>query len=101
MNIMDRKELIEKYMEAETTGAEESMLAESFASEPPRDEEERKVEAILKAFRPALPDGEEEYDRMVREARRRAVLGWVAGGLSWAGSQACQGLRPQRRPSSS
>lgn len=83
MNIMDRKELIEKYMEAETTGAEESMLAESFASEPPRDEEERKVEAILKAFRPALPaplpDGEEEYDRMIREARRRAVLGWAAG----------------------
>ena len=82
MIIMERKELIERFMEAETTRAEENMLAESFAYEPPRNEEERKVEALLQAFRPTvpvpLPEGEEEFDRMVRDARRRAGLGWAA-----------------------
>jgi hypothetical protein len=80
---MDRKQLIQRYLDAETTAEEERLLAESFTSAPPRDEEERKVEALLQTLQAPqlepLPDAPEEYDSIVRRARRRAVLRWGLG----------------------
>ena len=80
---MDRKQLIQRYLEAEITAEEERLLAESFTSAPPRDEEERKVEALLQTLQTPplepLPDVSEEYDSIVRRARRRAVLRWGLG----------------------
>ena len=37
---MDRKELIQRYLEAETTFAQEQELADSFATAPPVDEDD-------------------------------------------------------------
>ena len=80
---MDRKQLIQRYLDAETTAGEERLLAESFASEPPKDEEEKKVEMLLNAVKPLvsdpLPEASEEYDRIVRRAHKQAVLGWAVG----------------------
>ena len=80
---MDRKQLIQRYLEAEITAEEERLLAESFTSAPPRDEEERKVEALLQTLQTPplepLPDVSEEYDSIIRRARRRAVLRWGLG----------------------
>ena len=77
---MDRKQLIQRYLEAETTAEEERLLAESFASVPPRDEEERRVKALLQKLQAPslepLTDASEEYDSIVRQARRRTVLRW-------------------------
>ena len=38
---MDRKDLIRRYLDAETTPAQERELAASFAAAPPADEEEQ------------------------------------------------------------
>ena len=40
---IDRKALIQKYLNAETSVEEERLLAESFADNPPKDEEEKRV----------------------------------------------------------
>lgn len=46
---MDRKELIERYLGAETTPQEERRLAESFELTPPQDEREKAVWQSLRA----------------------------------------------------
>ena len=98
---MDRKSLIQKYLEAETTAAEERLLAESFTTLPPRDEEEREAEALLKALAPVapypLPEAGEEFDRIVRDARKRTVRGWALG-LSGAAAAVAAALLLTPRP---
>ena len=98
---MDRKSLIQKYLEAETTAAEERLLAESFTTLPPRDEEEREAEALLKALAPVapspLPEAGEEFDRIVRDARKRTVRGWALG-LSGAAAAVAAVLLLTPRP---
>ena len=42
---MNRKELIQRYLDAETSAEEELLLAESFRQSPPQSEEEEKIEA--------------------------------------------------------
>ena len=44
---MDRKELIRLYLDAETTVAQEKVLADSFAANPPADKEEMAVFLML------------------------------------------------------
>ena len=86
---MDRKELIRRYLEAETTCAEERELAESFVNIPPADEEERAVLLMLREIEPvpvnALPDEHEEFDRIVARSRMRIFRTW---GLALTGMAA-------------
>ena len=49
---MDRKDLIRRYLDAETTPAQERELAASFAAAPPADEEEQAVYRLLQAVTP-------------------------------------------------
>lgn len=77
---MDRKELIQRYLEAETTFAQEQELADSFAHTPPVDEEEQAVYQMLQAIVPIrtedLPEAGDEFDRIVRQARTRKIRIW-------------------------
>ena len=77
---MDRKDLIHRYLEADTTSAEERELAGSFASSLPESEEEMAVYRMLQAVEPAaledLPEAGYEFDRIVRKARTRKVRSW-------------------------
>ena len=77
---MDRKELIQRYLEAETTFAQEQELADFFATAPPVDEEEQAVYRMLQAIAPIrtedLPEAGDEFDRIVRKARTRKIRNW-------------------------
>ena len=77
---MDRKELIQRYLEAETTFAQEQELADSFATAPPVDEEEQAVYRMIQAIAPIrtedLPEAGDEFDRFVRKARTRKIRNW-------------------------
>ena len=83
---MDRKDLIRLYLEAETTSAQEQELAASFASLPPRDDEEKAVCDMLQAVKPLpvenLPEAEDEFDRIVTRPKVRRYYTW---GLALAG----------------
>ena len=86
---MDRKDLIRRYLDAETTPAQERELAASFAAAPPADEEEQAVYRLLQAVTPlpTEPISEEgaTFDRMVRQARRRTIRRWS---LAFSGATA-------------
>ena len=77
---MDRKELIQRYLEAETTFAQEQELADSFVTSPPIDEEEQAVYRMIQAIAPIrtedLPEAGDEFDRIVRQARTRTIWNW-------------------------
>ena len=85
---MDRKELIQRYLEAETTSAQEQELADSFVTSPPIDEEEQTVCRMLQAITPVrmeeLPEAGDEFDRIVRQARTRTFRNWslVVSGIA-------------------
>ena len=49
---MDRKTLIEKYLNADATPGEERQLSESFSTNPPENPEEEAIFAMLKAIKP-------------------------------------------------
>ena len=67
---MDKKDLIQKYLEAETSVAEEQELAKS-------DKNVGLLSEALAADEYApLPDACEEFDRIVRSARRRTFRRW-------------------------
>ncbi len=75
---IDRKTLIQKYLNAETSVEEERLLAESFADNPPKDEEEKRVAAVI-AFSlgfisdqdaegsDTLQDADDEFDRIINQ----------------------------------
>lgn len=78
---MDRNQLIEKFLEAETSPQEERLLAESFEATPPQNARERNVAALLSAVKPmeVLPDDEEAveaFDRILRRSRRQSIRRW-------------------------
>lgn len=77
---MDRKELIQRYLEAETTFAQEQELADSFVTSPPIDEEEQTVCRMLQAITPIrpedLPEAGDVFDRIIRKARTRKIRNW-------------------------
>lgn len=82
---MNRKELIQRYLNAETSVEEEIMLAESFRQTPPQNEEEEKIEAMLLCLKDSAASdsseddriAEEEFDRIVSKAGRRKGLVWA------------------------
>ncbi|MBO7561647.1 MAG: hypothetical protein J6T04_02025 [Bacteroidales bacterium] len=82
---MNRKELIQRYLDAETSAEEELLLAESFRQSPPQSEEEEKIEAMLLCIKDsAAPDSseeeqiaEEEFDRIVSQSGRRKGIIWA------------------------
>ena len=82
---MNRKELIQRYLDAETSAEEELLLAESFRQTPPQNEEEEKIEAMLLCIKDSAdPDSpeeeqiaEEEFDRIVSKSGRRKGLVWA------------------------
>ena len=83
---MDRKALIERYLEAETTPAEERELAQSFVTFPPEDGQEKAVWAMLQAVKPVqsspVEQAGEEFGRIVRRQKVRTLRTW---GLSLSG----------------
>ena len=85
-NKLERKTLIESYLNADTTIAEERALAEYYATHPADADEETFAHLIL-ACNPALKclsdSGEQEFNQLV-EGRRHAIgfrtaLKWVSG----------------------
>ena len=85
-NKLERKALIESYLNAETTVAEEKALAEYFATHTADADEDAFAQLIL-ASNPALKclsdKGEQEFDRLVEGRRHtigfRTALKWVSG----------------------
>ena len=85
-NKLERKALIESYLNAETTVADEKALAEYFATHTADADEEAFAQLIL-ASNPALKclsdSGEQEFDRIVEGRRHtigfRTALKWVSG----------------------
>ena len=102
---MNRKELIQRYLDAETSAEEELLLAESFRQSPPQNEEEEKIEAMLlclkdsattdyTASESAEPESaqvvhvgelfpeegliaEKEFDRIISRSGRRKGIFWA------------------------
>lgn len=82
---MNRKELIQRYLDAETSAEEELLLAESFRQSPPQNEEEEKIEAMLLCIKDSAASdsseddriAEEEFDRIVSKSGRRKGLVWA------------------------
>lgn len=82
---MNRKELIQRYLDAETSAEEELLLAESFRQSPPQSEEEEKIEAMLLCIKDSAdPDSpeeehisEEEFDSLIRKSGRRKSIIWA------------------------
>ena len=88
---MDKKDLLQKYLEAETSVAEEcelakadknvGLLTEALAAEGIASLSDAAAEGFAPLrnatgeFAP-LPDATEEFDRIVRSARRRTILRW-------------------------
>ena len=84
-NKQERKALIERYLEAETTIAEERALAEYYAMNQP-DADEAAFAKLVLAGNTALKllsnSGEREYDRLIESRHRigfKRTLRWVAG----------------------
>ena len=79
---MNRKSLIEKYLTADSTPAEERALLESFNDIPPRDKEEAAALELLQAIEPIeikpLPEAEEEFDTLLRHRKVRKPLFWAS-----------------------
>ena len=77
---MDRKGLIQLYLNAETTCQQERELAASVATVPPVGEEERAVYMMMQAVRPIelpdLPEADDEFDRMVGPSKVRPFFTW-------------------------
>ena len=77
---MDRKELIQRYLESESTSVQEKELADSFSISPPVDKEEQAVYRMLQAITPIwteeLPEAGDEFDRIIRKARTRKIRNW-------------------------
>ncbi len=91
---IDRKALIQRYLNAETSVEEERLLAESFEGNPPQDKEEERVASIIsfsqnffesQSSEEAVAGGEaaEEFDRIVsqdnntqRAGKRNRILVW-------------------------
>ena len=77
---MDRKELIQRYLESESTSVQEKELADSFSISPPVDEEEQAVYRMLQAITPIrteeLPEAGDEFDRIIRKVRTRNIRNW-------------------------
>jgi len=67
---MNRKDLIHRYLEADTTVAEEQILA---AQDP---DFALLSKALSPEPLPGLPDAEDEFERIVRQARRRTAARW-------------------------
>lgn len=85
-NKLERKALIESYLNADTTVDEERALAEYFATHT-ADAEEEAFSQLIMASTPSLKclsnSGEQEFDRLV-ESRRHSIglqtaLKWVSG----------------------
>lgn len=82
---MNRKELIQRYLDAETSAEEELLLAESFRQTPPQNEEEEKIEAMLLCLKDSAASdsseddriAEEEFDRIVSKSGRRKGIIWA------------------------
>ncbi|MBR5074470.1 MAG: hypothetical protein IKX26_04480 [Bacteroidales bacterium] len=94
---INRKDLIQKYLDAETSVEEERLLAESFDDNPPVDKDEEKVAAILshtkllakdESEREGLPEddiiAEEEFDRIITRQRISRIWGYSIAGLAAA-----------------
>ena len=85
-NKLERKALIERYLEADTTIAEERAMAEYYAMKQPDADEEAFAQLIM-ASTPSLKclsnSGEQEFDRLVEGRRHtigfRTALKWVSG----------------------
>ncbi len=86
-----RQNLISKYMEAETSPAEEQMLADYFLGNSSVDEDEQAFAELIRMERSNASvlsnEGVEEYDKMVGKEplyARIRPLGWVAliGGIA-------------------
>ena len=84
-NKLERKVLIERYLEADTTIAEERAMAEYYAMNQPDADEEAFAQLIM-ASTPSLKclsnSGEQEFDRLVENRHRigfKRTLRWVAG----------------------
>lgn len=88
-NNINRKDLIPKYLDAETSIEEERLLSESFAENPPQDKEEEKIAAILahskllekiESGRESLPEddiiAEEEFERIISKSGKRKGIIW-------------------------
>ncbi len=82
---MNRKELIQRYLDAETSAEEELLLAKSFRQSPPQSEEEEKIEAMLLCIKDSAdPDSlkeehisEEKFDSLIRKSGRRKSIIWA------------------------
>ena len=72
--------LLNRFLEAETSVPEERELAASHPAVG------RRSEALAAQPLPALPDAGDEFDRILRQARRRSVRRWgvAAAGLAAA-----------------
>ena len=90
-DLINRKNLIQRYLDAETSVEEERMLAESFADNPPQDKEEEKIAAILTQInlfadgenvKKSIPEdnhiAEEEFDRIILRQRKSRIWGYSA-----------------------
>lgn len=106
-DLINRKNLIQRYLDAETSVEEERMLAESFADNPPQDKEEEKIAAILTQIslfadgenvKKSIPEdnhiAEEEFDRIILRQRKSRIWGYSLAGLA-AAVAAFFILRPQ------
>ncbi len=99
-----RQSLINRYMEAETSPAEERMLADYFLGNDTVDEDELAFASLIRMERSNAAtlsqEGAEEYDRMVAttsSSGRTLPLRWMA----WVGSiAACIVLMFTLRPAS-
>ncbi len=84
-NKLERKVLIERYLEADTTIAEERALAEYYAMNQPDADEAAFAKLVLTgntALNSLSNSGEREYDRLVENRHRigfKRTLRWVAG----------------------
>ena len=97
-----RKELIARYLDAETDAAEEKLLAEYFAGHRPEADEEAVARLIL-AERPEalLAGGEQEFDREAERGQGGSAARpwrWALAGLAAAAALALFLLRPTTPP---
>lgn len=84
-NKQERKALIERYLEADTTVAEERALAEYYAMNQPDADEAAFAKLVLTgsaALNSLSNNGEREYDRLIESRHRiglKRTMRWVAG----------------------
>ena len=84
-NKQERKALIERYLEADTTVAEERALAEYYAMNQPDADEAAFAKLVLTgnaALKSLSNSGEQEFNRLVENRHRigfKRTLRWVAG----------------------